>query len=42
MSKTINVVFPDNTKREFSADLTAYDIAKDISEGLARAVIGTG
>src|SRR6056297_1727072 len=40
MSKTITVVFPDNTKREFSAELTGYDIAKDISEGLARAVIG--
>jgi len=40
MSKTITVVFPDNTKREFSGELTAYDIAKDISEGLARAIIG--
>src|SRR6056297_786209 len=40
MSKTITVVFPDNTKKELSEELTAYDIAKDISEGLARAVIG--
>jgi len=40
MSKTITVVFPDNTKRELSEELTAYDIAKDISEGLARTVIG--
>lgn len=40
MSKQIIVVFPDNTKKEFSEELTAYDIAKDISEGLAKAVIG--
>ena len=40
MSNKVNVVFPDNTKRELSEELTAYEIAKDISEGLARAVIG--
>ncbi|NCU33379.1 MAG: TGS domain-containing protein, partial [Candidatus Moranbacteria bacterium] len=40
MSKQISVVFPDNTKREFSEELTAYDIAKDISDGLAKVVIG--
>lgn len=35
----INITFPDGAKKEFEKGITALDIAKSISEGLARKVI---
>ncbi|MFT4093468.1 MAG: threonine--tRNA ligase [Niabella sp.] len=35
----ITITFPDGAKKEFEAGITALDIAKSISEGLARKVI---
>jgi threonyl-tRNA synthetase len=35
----INIKFPDGSTRQFAAGITALDIAKSISEGLARNVI---
>lgn len=35
----INITFPDGAKREFESGVTAMDVAKSISEGLARKVI---
>ncbi|MCD2421526.1 threonine--tRNA ligase [Niabella pedocola] len=35
----INITFPDGAKRAYEAGVTALDIAKSISEGLARKVI---
>ncbi|MFM2135527.1 MAG: threonine--tRNA ligase [Bacteroidota bacterium] len=39
MSTTINVTFPDQKVREFPKGTTALEIAKSISEGLARNVL---
>ncbi|MBZ5856140.1 threonine--tRNA ligase [Flavihumibacter profundi] len=35
----IKISFPDGAQREYAAGTTAYDIAKSISEGLARKVL---
>lgn len=35
----ITITFPDGAKKEFEAGITALDIAKSISEGLARKVL---
>lgn len=35
----ITITFPDGAKKEFEAGVTAMDVAKSISEGLARKVI---
>jgi threonyl-tRNA synthetase len=35
----ITIQFPDNTIKKFPNGTTAFDIAKDISEGLARNVL---
>jgi threonyl-tRNA synthetase len=35
----VNITFPDGAKKEFENGITALDIAKSISEGLARKVI---
>ncbi|GAB3431455.1 threonine--tRNA ligase [Niabella aquatica] len=35
----ITITFPDGAKKEFEAGVTALDVAKSISEGLARKVI---
>ncbi|MFN5829994.1 MAG: TGS domain-containing protein, partial [Bacteroidota bacterium] len=35
----INITLPDGSVREYEAGVTALDIAKSISEGLARQVI---
>ena len=35
----INITFPDGAVREFEPNSTPYDIAKSISEGLARNII---
>ncbi|SCL94975.1 threonine--tRNA ligase [Sporanaerobacter sp. PP17-6a] len=39
MSK-IKIIFPDNSVREYEKGIKIYDIAKDISEGLARTAVG--
>lgn len=39
MSK-IKVTLPDNSVREYEKGTTVFEVAKDISEGLARAVVG--
>ena len=36
----INVIFPDGAVRQYEQGVTALDIAKSISEGLARKVLG--
>jgi len=38
----INITFPDGAVRQFEAGSTAMDIAKSISEGLARKVVAAG
>ena len=35
----INITFPDGAVRQYENGITALDIAKSISEGLARKVI---
>jgi len=35
----INIILPDKTKREYAEGVTALEVAKDISEGLARNVL---
>ena len=35
----INITFPDKSVRQFEAGVTPLDIAKSISEGLARNVL---
>ncbi len=35
----INITFPDGAVRQYEQGVTALDIAKSISEGLARKVI---
>ncbi len=40
MSNKVTVVFPDSTRKEFNEEITAYEIAADISQGLARALVG--
>jgi threonyl-tRNA synthetase len=39
MSNLINIRFPDGAQREYPAGITAYEIAKSISEGLARKIL---
>ncbi len=39
MSK-INITLPDGSVREFEGQITVMDVAKDISEGLARVIVG--
>ena len=39
INKMINITFPDKTVRQFEAGVTPLDIAKSISEGLARNVL---
>ncbi len=39
MSK-INITLPDNSVKEYEKGVTVYEIAKDISEGLARVAMG--
>ncbi|MEX2602211.1 MAG: threonine--tRNA ligase [Balneolaceae bacterium] len=34
--ETISLIFPDGTKREFPKEITGFDVARSISEGLAR------
>src|SRR5215218_9904570 len=36
---SINVMFPDGSVREYEAGISALEIAKSISEGLARSVL---
>lgn len=38
----INITFPDGNVRQFEAGVTAIDIAKSLSEGLARNVLSAG
>ena len=38
----INITFPDGAVRQYAAGTTAMDIAKSISEGLARKVVAAG
>ncbi|MBK6933261.1 MAG: TGS domain-containing protein, partial [Saprospirales bacterium] len=38
----INITFPDGNVRQYAAGTTAMDIAKSISEGLARNVLAAG
>ena len=35
----INITFPDGNVRQYAAGTTALDVAKSISEGLARVVL---
>ena len=35
----IKITFPDGAKREYESGITSMDIAKSISEGLARNVL---
>lgn len=39
MSEQINITLPDGSQRQYASGVTAHDIARDISEGLARNVI---
>ena len=39
MSEHINITLPDGSIRQYPAGSTALDIAKSISEGLARKVL---
>ena len=39
MSENINIAFPDGAVRQYPKGITALDIAKSISEGLARKVL---
>ncbi len=39
--RAINIKFPDGAVREYEAGVTPMEVAKSISEGLARAIIGT-
>ncbi|MBD0332260.1 MAG: TGS domain-containing protein, partial [Chitinophagaceae bacterium] len=39
MSEQINITFPDGAVRQYASGVTALDIAKSISEGLARKVL---
>ncbi|MGZ3925026.1 MAG: TGS domain-containing protein, partial [Flavisolibacter sp.] len=39
MSENINIAFPDGAVRQYPKGTTALDIAKSISEGLARKVL---
>lgn len=39
INKMINITFPDKTVRQFEAGVTPLDVAKSISEGLARNVL---
>jgi len=39
MSEYINITFPDGAVRQFPKGKTALDIAKSISEGLARKIL---
>lgn len=36
MSKTVSLTFPDNSKREYSADMTGLELAESISKSLAK------
>lgn len=36
MAETIEITFPDNSKKEFPKGITVLEVAKSISEGLAR------
>jgi threonyl-tRNA synthetase len=38
----IKISFPDGAIRQFESGVTAMDIAKSISEGLARKVLAAG
>src|SRR3989344_5589231 len=38
-NQTITITFPDGTKKQFQSSVTALDVAKSISEGLARAAL---
>ncbi len=38
----INITFPDGNVRQYAAGTTALDVAKSISEGLARVVLAAG
>ena len=35
----INITFPDGNIRQYAAGVTALDVAKSISEGLARVIL---
>ena len=39
MKEKINITLPDGSKKEFSKGITGYDIALNISEGLAKQAI---
>src|SRR6187401_1439658 len=39
MNENINITLPDGTVRQFPKGTTAMDVAKSISEGLARKVL---
>jgi len=39
MSNQINITFPDGTVKSFEAGVSGMDVAKSISEGLARNVL---
>ncbi len=38
----INITFPDGNVRQYAAGTTALDVAKSISEGLARVILAAG
>ena len=40
-SKKINVSLPDNSSREYEKGVTAFEVALDIGEGLAKAALAT-
>jgi len=42
MSDKITLTFPDGSTREFDRGVTGMDVAKDISEGLARVALAIG
>jgi threonyl-tRNA synthetase len=42
MSQKITLTFPDGSTREFGRGVTGFDVARSISEGLARAALSIG
>jgi len=39
-AEMIKLTLPDGSVREYEGTVSAYDVAKSISEGLARSVVG--
>ena len=42
MVEQITLIFPDGSAHEFESGVTGMDVARSISEGLARAALSVG